>query len=196
MADAPTPPNANERAAALVEKLWNDGKIGGAVRAAAKELYPDVVIPEDQIDPLLAPVRAEVAELQKTLADERAERAREKEEAQATSMKQNLEASLDAARARYGLTEEGFDRMTARMKETGNFTDAEAAAAWVAQQTPAAPVSKANWLPQKLDLFGSATARDDADFKLLHTNPMAYQDKMLAEFVADPDRFVRETLAA
>ena len=37
--------------------------------------------------------------------------------------------SIEAARNAYNLTDEGLDKMVARMKETGNYTDPDAAAA-------------------------------------------------------------------
>jgi hypothetical protein len=184
------------RATELMEALWADKTLGSSVRAKAKELYPDISIPEDQVDPIVAPMRAELAALRAERDADRAEREAERKERDETSQRRNLESALDGARAKYGLTDDGFDKMVARMKETGNYSDAEAAAAWVAQSTPVSSPNKADWLPKKLDLFGSNRERDDESYRLLHTNPDAYLDSQLQEFANDPDKYVRETFAA
>lgn len=193
---APATDPAAERLAQVYNALWADKDIGAKVRAKTKEMFPDVVTPEDNIDPLLAPVRAELAEMQETLKTERearvAERAAETEARQAATMREQL----DAACERFNLNDDGLDKMVARMKETGNYTDAEAAAAWVVQQTPPVVVPKAGYLPKKLDLFGSANARAEQDFVQLHTDPQGYMDDQLERFAQDPDLYVRETFAA
>jgi hypothetical protein len=189
-------PDVAARAQKLVEALWSDGKMGASVRAKAKELFPDVTLPEDAISPIVAPMQEELATMRAQLAEERNARIKEREDAEASRQRATLEDSLASARARYGLTDEGFDKMVARMKATGNYSDAEASAAWVAQQEPVQRVNKADWLPKKIDLFGSSTERQDEAFRQLHTNPQGYLDGQLQEFVNDPDRYVRETFAA
>ena len=188
--------NVDERMKAVFEALWNDGKVGASVRAKAKELYPDVTLPEDALAPIVGPVQERLDTLAKELAEEREARAKERQEREESRQRETLESALTNSRQRYGLTDEGFDKMVARMKETGNYTDTDAAAAWVAQQTPPQNVRKADWLPKKMDLFGSARERADETFRQLHTDPNGYLDAQLQEFVSDPDRYVRETLAA
>lgn len=199
MADELTPEQViAQRSQKLVDALWADKTVGASVRARAKELFPDVSIPEDNINPLIAPVREQMDALKAELDKEREERAAERKEREETSQRQSMEQMLDAARNRFNLTDDGFDKMVARMKETGNYQDAEAAAAWVAQQQPAPQVgNKANFLPKRLDFFehtGEGEASED--FKLLHRDPVAYMDKSLNDFVNDPDKYIRETLAA
>lgn len=170
------------RARALVDKNWKDPKIGADFRKNAKETFPDIAIPEDTVDPVIAPVRAELEETRSQLAKalERLDtrERKETEDAQTVSM----ERALNAARTKYSLTDEGFDKMTARMKETANFTDAEAAAAWVASNTP--PPKSANgpsWAPQNLDLYGSKTKNED--YALLHTDTEAFFDKTVMDIM-------------
>jgi hypothetical protein len=79
-----------------------------------------------------------------------------------------------------------------RMKETGNVTDADAAAAWVISQTPKpAPTNAPSWLPTDINLFG--TKEKDERFEALHTDPRKYMDDQIREFVRDPDKYVEET---
>lgn len=179
----------------LVDKLWNDGTLGAGVRKAAKELYPNLTLPDEQIEPVVAPLKAENKALQERLDKIEKERAEERKANEETRSRQTLEQSLEAARTKYNLTADGFDKMVSRMKETSNFTDAEAAAAWVAQQTPPPKAPTPNWAPKSMNLFGTKDGRDEK-FKLLHSDPMEYLDSELQEFVNNPDAYVEADRAA
>lgn len=173
-----------QRAKALVDKNWKDPKIGADFRKNAKETFPDITIPEETLDPVLAPVRAELEDTRGQLAKalERLE-VREKKEVE-DGQTAAMEKALASARAKYSLTDEGFDKMTARMKETQNFTDAEAAAAWVASNTPPPkPAGGPSWAPQNLDLYGSKTQNDD--YKLLHTDTEAFFDQTVQQILTE-----------
>lgn len=172
------------RAKALVDKNWKDPKIGAEFRKSAKESFPDITIPEETFDPVVAPVKAELEETRSQLAKalERLD-AREKKEVE-DGQTAAMERALSAARTKYSLTDEGFDKMTARMKETSNFTDAEAAAAWVASNTPAPKSTNGpSWAPQDLDLYGSKTQNDD--YKLLHTDTEAFFDQTVQQILSE-----------
>jgi hypothetical protein len=92
------------------------------------------------------------------------------------------------------LTSDGLDKMVERMKATKNYSDAEAAAAWVAQQMPAPAAPGPTWAPKSMDLFGTKNANEK--YKALHADPLAFADAELMEFSRDPDKYVRETFAA
>ena len=130
---------AQIRAQELLEQLWLDGDIGEKIRKAAKAKFPDAKILDDTVAPFVAPLKAENAALKERLDKMEADRAAEREAAEKHSAQTNLESALARARQDYNLTDEGFDKMVARMKETGNYADADAAAAWVASKTPARP---------------------------------------------------------
>lgn len=184
-----------DRASALIEALWNDQTAAGkSLRAKAKEMFPDVVTPEDHVDPVVAPLRAQMEEQAKALQEMREERAAERKAAQEASETASLRQKLDNARNHFNLTDEGLDKVVAHMKETGNYTDAMGAAALIAGQNPPTQMRKSDFLPKKLDLFGSNKEVDDANFRLLHTNPEAYMDSQLEAFVNDPEGFTNETL--
>ena len=187
-----------QRARALIQALWNDKELGAGVRRRAKEAYPDIQTPEDSLEPVmnerLAPLRAENESLKasfEALSEKFSarEKAVSEKEAQET-----LRASLNLARDKFSLTDDGFDKMVARMKETGNYQDAEAAAAWVASVTPPPAKAKPDWMPQAMNLFGS-NERDES-LALLHRNPEAYADSQIAEMLRDPDAYVRATFGA
>jgi hypothetical protein len=182
---------AQIRAEQLLEALWTDAGIGEKVRRTAKEKFPDAKILDDAVEPFVAPLRAQNEALAAKLTKIEEERATERTEREQNSAKKSLEDALTSARQSYNLTDEGFDKMVARMKETGNYSDADAAAAWVASKTPPA-IKGPTWAPQDLNLFGTKNAEES--FAQLHRDPVGYQDAQLAEFFKNPDQFVAETL--
>jgi hypothetical protein len=190
--DAPVLNEGQKRALEVFNELWNDSsEAGRLLRAKAKEKYPETKLPEEAAEPLVAPLRAELEAMRAEREAERAERKAEKEEADQAKAQANLDSMLTNARNRYNLTDDGFDKMVARMKEQNNYTDADAAAAWVAQQAPK-PTAPGPYLgPQDINLFGSSEKNEA--FELLHRDPMGkFLDNEFREFTADPDKYVRE----
>ena len=190
----PEATQAQIRAAELLDELLRDGDIGGKVRKLAKAKFPDARIADIEgiAEPLVAPLKAENAALKERLDKMEASRAAEKDESEKRAAQINLESALAKARQDYNLTDEGFDKMVSRMKETGNYADADAAAAWVASKTPPAAPKGPTWRNQDLNLFGSKD-KDEALVKL-HRDPVGYQDDQIEEFLRNPDQFMRETL--
>lgn len=187
-----------DRAARLISALWNDKDVGAAIRRKAKEQFPDIQTPEDNFEPVLnerlSPLKAENDALKATL-EALSEKVSAREKAQTEKEAQDtLRSSLNQARDKFNLTDDGFDKMVSRMKETGNYQDAEAAAAWVASVTPPPAKPKPDWMPQAMNLFGS-NERDE-NLALLHRNPEAYADSQIAEMLRDPDAYVRATFGA
>ena len=187
------------RAVELINELWNDGKLGPEIQRRAKEKFGDVKTTFDVVNPAveaamapLAKQNADLADQLKQLQEDRAKEREESDKLKADSEKKTYEDRLHAARNSYHLTDEGFDKMIARMKETGNYQDPEAAAAYVVHQDPPKPVSGPTFGPQDLNLFGSKQA--DENMKQLHLDPQRYMDSELATFMRDPDAYVRETL--
>jgi aminopeptidase N len=176
---------AQIRAEKLFVALMKDSKANPVVRAKAKELFTDVEFPEDQIDPMMEPLRAETSSIREELAALRKEREEEREARALESQKTNLEQALTAARSRYNLTDDGFDKMVSRMKETGNYTDADAAAAWVAQSAPKPVSARSSYGPQDIDLFGSGRESADERVRLLHTNPERFFDSEVESILSE-----------
>jgi hypothetical protein len=178
------------RALKLFNAMVSDPKTRSAVRAKTKELFPDSTFAEDHMDPVLAPLQDQMSKLQadneallKRITDDEAARSEERQ-------RTTLETQLFAARDKFYLTADGFDKMVDRMKETGNYSDPEAAAAWVAQTTPKPKAPGPSWAPSKINFLGDA-GKEALEF--LHNDPEGYQDAQLAEFAEDPDKYVRET---
>jgi hypothetical protein len=177
----------------LVAKLLGDKTPTGAeVRKIARELFPDAPVPAEDAETVVAPVKTEVADV-KAILTKLAERLDAKDKADADLKAENdMSVKIAAARQKYGLMDSGVEKMITRMKETGNYSDAEAAAAWVVSQLPKPePVSTPSWLPQESNLFGSQ--KKDEAFEALHKDPRKYMDDQLRDFVRDPDKYVRET---
>lgn len=185
---APDTPEA--RALRLFQALLADPKTRTQVREKTKELFPDSSFPEDHLNPTIQPLQDQMAALQEQNAallkrlDDRDTQDREAAETR------TLEQRLEAARSKYNLSGEGFDKMVERMKETGNVQDAEAAAAWVVQSMPPPEQPGPSWATTGFDFFAD---HEQAALESLHTDPMAYQDAQLLEFTKNPEKYVRET---
>lgn len=174
--------------------LWNDNSEKGKLfRAAAKEKFPDAVTIEDQFDPIVSPLREEAKALREELKAERERRAEDQKKAEERAAELDLKGKIDQAVSSNHLTEEGKELMLQRMRETGNFTDPMAAAAYIIQANPP-PKDPTGYLgPQALDLFGSAKESADERIKLLHKDPMGqFLDAEFTDFIRDPDQYIRD----
>ena len=185
----PQIPIEMQRAYDLVNALWHDGEVGAKIRATAKTRY-NIQLPDDAVDSMVGPLKKEIADLKKEREDERAAAAKAKQEDAETKQRDNIEAAIMSARNKFNLTEDGFNKMIARMKDTQNFTDAEAAAAWVVSSEPPPKAQTPSWAPKLLDLKGNLAKEK---VKLLHDDPLAFEEQELQEFVNDPDKYVQET---
>lgn len=187
----PRPATQTEiRAAQLFEKLFKDPDLGVAIRQRAKAEFPDIVIPEDTLTPLVTPLQKQIetlAEQNKALLEKFSKREAEDLE---RSTFTSLQDRVNKAVATFSLTEAGKAQMLDRMKETGNYTAPEDAAAFIAHSNPK-PAALPAWATTNLDFLGSK----DYDEKMaqLHRNPQAYEDAELLEFAKNPDKYVAET---
>lgn len=178
------------------ELLLRDDEVGAAARKMAREKYPDANIPEPNpnkaVEREIAPVKAELDGV-KTQLKEALDRLAAKEKADNDLRAENeMGIKLADARKRFGLTDAGYEKMVKRMQETGNVTDADAAAAWVVSQTPKPePTTTPTWLPESSNLFG--TQKRDEQWTALHQDPRRYLDDQLREFVSDPEKYTNET---
>jgi hypothetical protein len=191
MTDAPRAATQTEiRAAQLFEKLFKDPELGVAIRQRAKAEFPDIVIPEDTLTPLVTPLQKQLETMAKTqqeLIDKLAKRENEDLE---RSMLDSMKSRVDAAVAKFSFTEEGRAKLLKLMEESGNFNNPEQAAALIAHTNPK-PAALPTWATTNLDFLGSK----DYDEKMaqLHRNPQAYEDAELLEFAKNPDKYVAET---
>lgn len=183
-----------QRAALLVNALWKDSSPAAALmRSKAKEMFPDVVTPEDTINPVMAPMQARLDETLKQVKDLTDAIAARDKKAEEDSLNVSFEQAVTSARQKFNLTDAGFDKMIARMKETKNYTDAEAAASWVVSSEPPPAAPGPTWGPRNASIFGGQNGQAEDKVKKLLSDPLGYQDAELNEFIRDPDKYVRDT---
>lgn len=195
MADGSAPIDANARAAAIVNRLWNDRSgVGDKIKAAAKELFPDVTIPADPVDEALAPLKEQITALQTTLAERDAKEAEAAQAALEKTAENELTSKLEAARKAFGLTDAGVEAVKARMLETKNFGSPEDAALYVLKdEKPVNTAGSGALGPQQVDFFGKQAGEDEERLKLLFSDPDgAFLDAEIAKMQADPADYVRK----
>lgn len=180
-----------EQTAQLTKALWDDPKHGLTIKEAAKEKFPDAIIPEVDSARALRSAREELqAEFDaktKTLRDEidadRKARTEEKEAAEREKAEKKFSDQVDATKRKYQLTPEGMEKVFARMKEMNN-PDVEAAAAWVTDhQQQAKPTDASNYSPTEMNLYGSA--HHDSQWEELNKNPLRWGGNEISKMLDD-----------
>lgn len=180
----------------LTNEIWNDPKDGIAFKRLVKAKRPTTRIPEiDIAEPLVASVRAELADQKKAHQDLLDKIANESRVADDKRAERELITAIDGAQRQYRLSDEGRDQMISRMKATGS-ADAEAAAAWVASKQPApAAITATGLMPNDMNLFGAGQQSDDEQIQMLHKSPERWFDNEVnalmsnPEFLEHPERF-------
>lgn len=180
-----------QQTAQLTKALWDDPKHGMMVKEAAKDKFPDAVIPE--VDTIRAlrkteeSVTSRIDAATKALEDrlaasEKALKDKEDADAEAKETKKFAKA-VDATKKKYQLTPEGMEKVFARMKEMNN-PDVEAAAAWVTDhQAMTKPTDVSNYSPSDMNLYGSG--REDAEWAELNKNPLRWGSNEIAQMADD-----------
>lgn len=169
----------------LLDKFWNDPDEGMAFKEKVKKFIPDARIPEldilarerKAVDDRLTPVVEENKKLKERLDSWETAQKNRTEETELAQM-------LGEVKHKFKFTDEGMDKVVARMKEKNN-PDAEAAAAWVAsQEKKTRPLANSGISPSDMNLYGSSS--EDETWKALNLNPdkwaVSEMEKMLAEF--------------
>lgn len=176
------------RASELIDALWDDGEIGPKLQAVAKQKWPEVKVTSEKYAPVVAPLQSKIEKLEKDLATEREARAKEATDREEGRIKDALHRKLESARSEFGLTDAGFDMMVARMKETGNFGDPNAAAAYIVAKAPPQNVRGPTVGPQSYDPYFGLKDGDER-LKRLHRDPERFRDDEIAEFLRDPEGY-------
>jgi len=177
----------------LNNELWNDSQYGMQIKEIVKAKYPNANIPEvDMVretrkaeSEILSKVEQERVALEARMAAWEAKQTERDEKDAQTRAEKEFAAEVEAGRKKYALTQEGIDKVFARMKEKNN-PDFESAAAWVTDhQAAAAPVEHSGYGPQSMNAFGSTA--EDKDWELLNRNPwdMKFADKEIRQITQD-----------
>ena len=166
----------HQRALKLLNTMADHPERGVEFKRMAKSVDGTLNFADlETADRIQKPLQEKLSATEKRLAELEASRDQDKLEREQRQQVRALNDDVDQAAKRFGLTADGRSKMTARMQEKGNL-DAEAAAAWVAAQTPKGSPSEGNgtFAPAALNLFGSAE-KDDS-MAALHTDPVRWQD--------------------
>ena len=194
-------PDATEnqiRAEKVIERIYNDPEFAGLapkVHEVVKTMFdnvrdPPAVTLRKTVEPEVTAVRDELKQTKDQLAKalERLDKRDEREAEEKTF--REMQSAVDAAVGKFNLTEEGKAAMLDRMKETRNYTDVEAAAAYIAHSAPPQSSSGPSWAPRKANFYGTAEA--DESFARLHKDPGGFLDDELQRFAKDPSKYAAE----
>jgi len=177
----------HQRALALLNRMADHPDTGIAFKKMAKKVDGTLQFADlDMAEKIQAPIAEKLTAAEKRLAALEEERQAEKAAREQEKTLAGLKDEVAAAAKKFGLSDEGREKMTLRMQEKGNI-DAEAAAAWVAAQQPKAkPASGTGaFAPTALNPWGAAK-KDDA-FELLHTNPEDWMTQEVEKIMAESD---------
>src|SRR5574337_56914 len=157
------------RAYKLMDDLYSDKEYGMAFKKMMKAKAPESRIPElDIVESVTKPYDDKIASLVEENKKLREEWENDRKSRKDKEEEVFVRATLDDVQRKYGLTDDGMQKVIARMKDKNN-PDAEAAAAFVLSQQPKTkPATTSNYTPSDLNLYGSSTA--DEQYKELHEN--------------------------
>ena len=186
-----------QRSKALVDRLLGDrGDAGKAARAEALKLFPDLegklVDPNADLEPIVAPLRAQIEALTTTITERDAKEAEAAQKALEERAEFTLQSKLDATKKSFNLTDEGLKAVMERMTATGNYADTDAAAAYVLKDYKPVETRSAALGPQAADFLGKASQEDADRMKLLWNDPdRAFLDYEISKMEADPNGYAR-----
>lgn len=179
--------------AKLTNEIWNDPVHGNTVKEIVKAKYPNANIPEvDTLNTvrkaeadILAKVEATKTEtLSRIEAFEKAQKDRDEKESNSKAERE-FASEIEVAKKKYQLTDEGMEKVIARMKAKNN-PDVEAAAAWVTDNEPSkAPISSSGYVDPSFNPFGSKG--EDKAWETLNRNPWdgKFAEQEIAKITSD-----------
>ena len=168
----------------LFDKVWNDKDVGQQVRRKAKEIRPEINIPDDH--PIVQQSQARSAELETKLTALDTAFNEYKSKAENSAAEGRLRNQLGEVQSKFGFTDEGMQKVIGLMQER-QLADPEAAALLYRESIPK-PAPQGNNRPytdSRLDLYG--TTRVDEKWEKLHTDPDGFfLDEVNAVFADTP----------
>src|SRR5262249_55162173 len=108
----------------------------------------------------------------------------ERDEAETkTKAEAEFAKEVESVKKKYKLTQEGMEKVFARMRDKNN-PDVESAAAWVTDhEVKSAPVASSSYSPQNMDMWGSSSG--DKEWEALNRDPVRWGDNTITEMVND-----------
>lgn len=166
----------------LFDQIWNDPEQGEAVRRKAKQLNPNIQIPDEnpvakQAFAKLAATEERVTGLQ-TAFDEYRTKAEQKE------AETKLRSTLGDVQTKFGFTDDAMAK-TIEIMQQRQLADPEAAALIYRESLPkATPTSpSARFFDGKADMYG--TTKVDEKWEKLHVDPDGFFNDVINEVSAE-----------
>lgn len=177
------------RANQLLQKAWNDPKVGEQTRRLINQIDPTVPIPEqigDRIaDTRLKPVEEELSSIKEQVTKFVEAYEGDKKAATERDAEKTLLDRINRVKEQFRFTDEGMDLVIKRMQEQKS-ADVEGAAAFIAREyapPPEPPSGQSGLFPVKANLFGAAGGSTDESIQALHKDPLAWQDATLTQML-------------
>jgi hypothetical protein len=178
------------RTAALLDRLLGDPRTAAQAEELIATVNPEAKFPHrEQREALLAPALKaldEEAKKRQALEDKWTAREKAEQEAHEKAQETDLGKRLDAVRDKRGFSEDAMQKLMQRMRDQNN-PDVDAAAAWVAEQSPrpGPQVGVNDFLPRTIDTYGANSG--DKAWEGLHKNPDGWLTDELRAIAADPE---------
>lgn len=156
----------------LFDQIWNAPDVGAQVRRKAKELRPQIQIPDEH--PIVTEARAQRAEIETKLTGLETAFNDYRTAAETKSAETRLRTQLGEVQDRFKFTDEAMANVVKTMQDR-QLADPEAAALLYRESLPKSPPSSANnrlFSDNKADMFG--TTKQDEAWEKLHTDPDAF----------------------
>lgn len=167
----------------LVNRLHNDPKTSDRIRAAIKDIDPDLKLPDQPVDVRVKPIEEQVGKLAETV-ESLAKLHKEDMEARRNSSEDAaLSARIAAAANRFDFNDEGRKQLIERLVAQKS-SDVEGAAALIAADNPKPRPMPSSGFPHLADPFGVRGSTDE-NMKLLHTDPDRWQQETIEQLVAE-----------
>jgi uncharacterized protein (UPF0147 family) len=166
----------------LFDQVWNDPNVGQNVRRRAKELRPEINIPDDhpvakEARTKIEGLETQVNSLQTMLTEYKSAGQQEKAEAA-------LRKQLGDVQAKFKFTDDGMAKVIETM-QSRQLADPEAAALIYRESIPKAPPQSptARMFDTKADMWG--TTKRDEQWEKLHVDPDGFFADVVAEVFSE-----------
>lgn len=172
----------------LLDEVWNDPTHGMALKRAIKAKRPDISIPEiDVPDVVLKPINDQMTAMRGLLDKQAEEMAAMRQVTADKDLETKFRSKLDAAKTRFGLTDEGVEKTIEIMRER-QIADPEAAAAL---HMASLPKPKPSSMRDSAAYGGSSLA----DFPGMRGESGGNHDKLYRSYADDMAFFEAEIMA-
>jgi len=173
-----------QRGYKLLSGLVGDKELGITVQKALKTADPSLSFPAlDVGEPMLAPVREELAMTKTELQALKESLAADKQAAADDAARKKILSGVDEMAVKHRFTPEAKEKFKQFMVDNGIADASIAAPAFVETLPKPIKAPATPFLPQAANLFGADGRSTDQDIIDLHTSPTEWQDRKIAEIM-------------